>query len=393
MKKKYRIEKKAFTLVELLVVIAIIGMLIALLLPAVQAAREAARRMQCSNHMKQIGLAVHNFMSSRDALPPIALTGGAAGHDLTGGLEGGRASIYTMLFPFMEQTASYDMLTVGDSSKKREGCDRKFGTAWWHGGTSGGQVQPGLTQEQKHSLGSVAFMKCPSRRAGSVINDARFNPGPLTDYNALIYAHNSQWWNNMGQGQVNNHSGPFRIASLTWNPNDGDHLVSWEPRDIISYWEDGTSNILIFGERHISTSRMGECEMNVAAGGAGDAGAARYKRDCSYLGGNSGGGGVDQGHQCYGFMNSMGRENNTAYAGKAIPNEPDYGSGPPAVGGSDPAGSDNVIFRAYALGGTHPGVLNILLGDGSVRSVAKTVDTSILTRMSCVSDAAAVSLP
>lgn len=96
----------AFTLVELLVVIAIIGVLIALLLPAVQAAREAARRMQCSNHMKQYSLSLHNYHDTLNTLPAGALchAGGGSGS----GNKYAFLAATVPLLPFMEQGARYD---------------------------------------------------------------------------------------------------------------------------------------------------------------------------------------------------------------------------------------------------------------------------------------------
>ena len=104
-------KQLAFTLVELLVVIAIIGILIALLLPAVQAAREAARRMTCTNHLKQMGLAIHNFVDGRKTLPnqshhkmlwetPNFSPGAYINH-----------GVMSLILPYVEQQAAYDILS------------------------------------------------------------------------------------------------------------------------------------------------------------------------------------------------------------------------------------------------------------------------------------------
>jgi len=102
---------RAFTLVELLVVIAIIGILIALLLPAVQAAREAARRMQCSNNLKQLGLALHNYHSAHKVFPPGGIGYGWCRYPDNGGA----ASIknlngLALLLPYLEQQPLHEKL-------------------------------------------------------------------------------------------------------------------------------------------------------------------------------------------------------------------------------------------------------------------------------------------
>lgn len=106
--------RRGFTLVELLVVIAIIGMLVALLLPAVQAAREAARRMQCSNHLKQLGLAMHNYHASHNQFPAGYLSyptsdGSAPGWAQIDSLTWDAAPGWgwgSMILPFLEQATT-----------------------------------------------------------------------------------------------------------------------------------------------------------------------------------------------------------------------------------------------------------------------------------------------
>jgi len=157
-----RSKRRGFTLIELLVVIAIIGVLIALLLPAVQSAREAARRSQCTNNLKQLGLALHNYVSTHDALPP----GGARWEPQT-------FSMKVRMLPYLEQNVAYNALNF------------TFGSGTWNGGW----IEP---TNNTVRLMKIVSLLCPSDAEGPVPN------GAVNNYpnNTGLNRYNNGWTSN-----------------------------------------------------------------------------------------------------------------------------------------------------------------------------------------------------
>ncbi|MCA9128430.1 MAG: DUF1559 domain-containing protein [Planctomycetales bacterium] len=230
MHRSYR--KSGFTLVELLVVIAIIGILVGLLLPAVQAAREAARRMQCSNNLKQLGLAAHNYESANKKFPYRM-----GGTDWDGSVSNsgnrGRASGFLSILPYIEGGNQFNQISSGDLANgiNPGGPEGWSGWAPWN-------TAPG-------------FMKCPS--------DAEVpNRAQGQSYSMCLGGNGTSigtaLWGGNSINQGGNLSGIFAYG--------------WAGRRHASHGSisDGTSNTIMYSERLMHNSGYSSAEGNPAVG-------------------------------------------------------------------------------------------------------------------------------
>lgn len=206
---------KGFTLVELLVVIAIIGILIALLLPAVQAAREAARRSQCTNNLKQIGLALHNYHDTHKTFPP----GGWNEAN-----QGNRLGYTVFILPFMELQALYDQFD----------CEAHNYT--------GANLLP--------ALNAVSGYFCPSCRLKQ-----NTNAGENPTVNGVVQTtYTTHYYGVMGAKGINP-TIPGGTTSYPFDPNPTGHggyatngVLYRNSSNNIAFIIDGTSNTIMVGE-------------------------------------------------------------------------------------------------------------------------------------------------
>ncbi len=315
MKNRLLGSRQGFTLIELLVVIAIIGVLIALLLPAVQAAREAARRLQCTNNLKQLGLGLHNYESAVGSFPPgncLTIAGSAT-------LDDNGWSVPARLMPYMEQAAAFDAsnLTIKYSNR----------------------------QNATVIALKVSFLLCPSE-PNQDPEDAR--------YGLTSYGWSQGGWYIWGGPNATKPSGMFGINFVRR----------------IADIKDGTSNTVVASEGKTLQPNLRNC-----SGITGSPTVVPLPPEMLQVVRN----GFSQCNPNRGPGKTRWANSNSYYSGLtfALPPNPKSTAGPNNVEYDLISLDENDGWPTYAAVSArswHPGGVNTLFADGSVRFIKETID-------------------
>lgn len=325
--------RRGFTLIELLVVIAIIAVLIALLLPAVQQAREAARRTQCKNNLKQLGLALHNYHDTFNKF--VYRKGGTAGYGHSSRLDGNynRRSGMISLLPFLEQGNLYSLVDSGDPSTSPP--IPPGGPAPWSG-WAGWQ------------RGQLGVLKCPT------------DPGFNTAYGISNYAFSMGDYVGAANRDSTDVNGMF-AANTTYGIND---------------CTDGTSNTLAFAERVAASfgingkqgASIKEGTVTSVAAISTNPGACLAAAAAISSGGRYTNTATVKGRFSHRWQD--GQPENVAFFAVLPPN------GPSCI--NDSNGNSDGAINLLTASSQHTGGVQALLVDGSVRFISDNIDTGNL---------------
>ncbi len=336
-----RCRRLGFTLIELLVVIAIIGVLIGLLLPAVQKVREAANRASCSNNLKQIGLGIHNFHSTYGMLPPDRLVNHWPGWAV-------------LLLPFLEQDNAYKQwdirYRVAEQPATQGDPLRNFVKTYY----CPSRRSPGLLSNQY-------TFTVPDSSTAAVLGTVTARPGALSDYASVAGVAN-----NDGAMRISNPTGTYNGRALNTRANfnnlagPGALCLSWQSQTTLMSISDGTSNTALIGEKYIRPNSF----------------EARNEDRCVYDTNNQ--------NNMRRFMGRIVTNFNPLTYNPTDPPNPLIGD-PKLQTYTDPA-SGLAVSLNQCFGGPHPGICQFVFADGSVKGLSTNLDILTLTLLGLMDD-------